>query len=86
MLLLLVATCKLYTHVMVNILQKLPADPSSDPLFKVYSLDLTISQETVSYFTDWFVSILISVASKTRSLFLLRTCLIVSSWASVYIL
>merc|ERR1719228_1070617 len=70
MVLLLVATCKLYTHLMVNILHKLPADPGSDPLFKVYSFDPTISQETVSYFTDWFVSILNSVVSKMRSLFL----------------
>merc|ERR1719228_402018 len=70
MVLLLVATCKLYTHVMVNILQKLPADPSSDPLFKVYSYDPTISQETVSHLTDWFVSILNLVVSKMRSIFL----------------
>eukprot|EP00092_Neocalanus_flemingeri_P039143 GFUD01042605.1.p1 GENE.GFUD01042605.1~~GFUD01042605.1.p1 ORF type:complete len:211 (+),score=48.05 GFUD01042605.1:47-679(+) len=69
--LLAVSLCKLYTHVMVNLLAKLPADPSSDPLHKVYSFDLTISAESVETIISNSISNVNEILNLLRSLFLL---------------
>jgi len=68
--LLSVVLCKLYTHVMVKLLAKLPAEPSSDPLHKVYSMDLTISTDCVESITGKLIDCINTSIGQLRSLFL----------------
>ena len=68
--LLAVFLSKAYTHVMVNLLSKLPADPSSDPLHKMYTVDLTIKAECVEIVIDSVVSGINTGLGQLRSLFL----------------
>merc|ERR1712096_322112 len=68
--LLSVVLCKLYTHVMVKLLAKLPAEPSSDPLHKVYSMDLTISTDCVESITGKIIDCINTSLGQLRSLFL----------------
>merc|ERR1712129_5244 len=70
LMLLAVFLSKAYTHVMVNLLSKLPADPSSDPLHKMYTVDLTIKAECVEIVIDSVVSGINTGLGQLRSLFL----------------
>merc|ERR1719339_99165 len=70
MVLLTVSLSKVYTHVMVNLLAKKPAEPSSDPLHKLYALDLTVKAECVENIIGTVVSSVNTGLSQLRSLFL----------------
>merc|ERR1719341_2125203 len=70
MMLLAVSLSKVYTHVMVNLLAKKPAELSSDPLHKLYALDLTVKDECVENIIGTVVSSVNTGLSQLRSLFL----------------
>jgi len=70
LMLLAVSLSKLYTHVMVNILAKKPAELRSDPLHKLYALDLTVEAECVENIIGTAVSSVNGGLSQLRSLFL----------------
>eukprot|EP00091_Calanus_sinicus_P004526 TRINITY_DN14864_c0_g1_i1.p1 TRINITY_DN14864_c0_g1~~TRINITY_DN14864_c0_g1_i1.p1 ORF type:complete len:152 (-),score=43.39 TRINITY_DN14864_c0_g1_i1:95-550(-) len=55
---------------MVNLLSKKPAEPSSDPLHKLYALDLTVKAECVENIIGTVVSSVNNGLSQLRSLFL----------------
>ena len=65
-----VSLSKAYTHVMVNLLAKKPAEPSSDPLHKLYALDLTVKAECVENIIGTVVGKVNTGLSQLRSLFL----------------
>jgi len=70
LMLLAVSLSKVYTHVMVNLLAKKPAEPSSDPLHKLYALDLTVKAECVENIIGIVVSNVNDGFGQLRSLFL----------------
>merc|ERR1712179_403529 len=72
--LLAVSASKTYTHLMIK-LSKLPDSPSSDPLHKLYSLDMKISAEHVESIISSSIEGINSVLENLRSLFLFENVL-----------
>merc|ERR1719233_2550943 len=72
--LLAVSASKTYTHVMIR-LSKLPDSSSSDPLHKLYSLDMKISAEHVESIIGSSIDGINSVLENLRSLFLFKNVL-----------
>merc|ERR1712013_441 len=66
---LVISASKAYTHLMIK-LSKLPNESSSDPLHKLYSLDLKISDENVEKIVGSSIDGINCVLENLRSLFL----------------
>lgn len=66
LLLVLVVSCKAYSYVMNNLLNK----PTSDPLTEVYGLELSLSPDSVVNMSAYSTDILNSGISELRRLFL----------------
>merc|ERR1712059_83279 len=74
-LLTLVAGCKTYTYVMVKVLKKLPAEPSSDPLTPFYDINLEVPADSVVNLSAYATDIVNSGLSELRRLFLAENLL-----------
>jgi len=74
-LLTLVAGCKTYTYVMVKVLKKLPAEPSSDPLTPFYDINLEVPADSVVNLSAYVTDIVNSGLSELRRLFLAENLL-----------
>eukprot|EP00092_Neocalanus_flemingeri_P076468 GFUD01094856.1.p1 GENE.GFUD01094856.1~~GFUD01094856.1.p1 ORF type:complete len:216 (-),score=55.52 GFUD01094856.1:596-1192(-) len=69
LLLVLVGVCNVYVYTMVVLLKKLPDEPSSDPLYKVYGADLTIPAEDVVKISNCTTDIVNSGLTELKRLF-----------------
>jgi len=82
-----VGAIKTYTYVMVNLLNKLPAEPSSDPLTPVYGISMTVPAEKVAGLSHNITDLLNSFLGELRRLFLAESIIdTIKFGASLYCL
>lgn len=87
LLLTLILGGKVYVYVMVNLLGKLPAENSSDPLAMLYTIDLTIPADRVAGISHTATDVVNSAIGEVRRLFLAESLLDTAKFgASLYCL
>jgi len=87
LLLTLILGGKVYVYVMVNLLGKLPAENSSDPLAMLYTVDLTVPADRVAGLSHTATDVVNSAIGELRRLFLAESILDTAKFgASLYCL